>query len=476
MGHKFEGSGLAQNTNMACSNFTISFNEWAEKLKSNMGNDELIGLIDEAKREVGLYFENAFKEQHECDNVDDLAHRATAFFIEKLVEDRKVVDGPEEMGSCSKFKYSKVFELKGVVNDPEREKTDLGYKGSDGEESVEVQRGVELEKDVMQMLSGQGRAPVQGEGPPIGPDPNEAAGGDVGPGRAASVGPSSGPGGVDEAALARMADEILRETTDGLFEEIAERVMNEGEGDSQSPLLSSSTGLEGALSGKNRRKRRKRRGFRVGNALQILALDYDDEEKLDGLEKWMEDLKEKMGHDEDLVRAVDEAYEEVLDLFEEALEELEQPGDDVDDDLVLNEAANPRIGGGTSAVCRNAPEIEAGQGHNEKQAQGDKQENSASETPCTGMEQADGVQQVDNCPQTEPIEKDLIIDTRKSEETPKGKGSRATVNFIEEFTMAIEAIVQGSLGKKERKGKEGGLGSEKAVAAQASVKGVQRGR
>nr|GMC66731.1 probable cysteine desulfurase [Ipomoea batatas] len=151
MGHKFEGSGLAQNTNMACSNFTISFNEWAEKLKSNMGNDELIGLIDEAKREVGLYFENAFKEQHECDNVDDLAHRATAFFIEKLVEDRKVVDGPEEMGSCSKFKYSK--ELKGVVNDPEREKTDLGYKGSDGEESVEVQRGVELEKEeeVMQI-------------------------------------------------------------------------------------------------------------------------------------------------------------------------------------------------------------------------------------------------------------------------------------------------------------------------------------
>nr|GMD31561.1 hypothetical protein Iba_chr09bCG0020 [Ipomoea batatas] len=105
----------------------------------------------------------------------------------------------------------------------------------------------------------------------------------------------------------------------------------------QSPLLSSSTGLEGVLS-KNRRKRRKRRGFRVGNALQILALDYDDEEKLDGLEKWMEDLKEKMGHDEDLVRAVDEAYEEVLELFEEALEELEQPGDEVDDDLICKAA------------------------------------------------------------------------------------------------------------------------------------------
>nr|GMC60128.1 hypothetical protein Iba_chr02bCG7880 [Ipomoea batatas] len=136
-----------------------------------MGNDELIGLIDEAKREVGLYFENAFKEQHECDNVEDLAHKATAFFIEKLVEDRKVVDGPEEMGSCSKFKYSKVYELKGVVNDPEREKTDLGYKGSDVEESVEVQRGVELEKeeDVMQMLSGQGSSDAviksQNDGP-----------------------------------------------------------------------------------------------------------------------------------------------------------------------------------------------------------------------------------------------------------------------------------------------------------------------
>nr|GMD90744.1 hypothetical protein Iba_chr14dCG12620 [Ipomoea batatas] len=129
-----------------------------------MGNDELVKLIDEAKQEVGLYFENAFKEQHECDNVEDLAHKATAFFIEKLVEDRKVVDGPEEMGSCSKIKYSKVYELKGVVNDPEREKTDLGYKGSDGEESVEVQRGVELEEeeDVIQILSGQGSSDAEG--------------------------------------------------------------------------------------------------------------------------------------------------------------------------------------------------------------------------------------------------------------------------------------------------------------------------
>nr|GMC60081.1 hypothetical protein Iba_scaffold31646CG0010 [Ipomoea batatas]GMC63717.1 hypothetical protein Iba_scaffold60368CG0010 [Ipomoea batatas]GMC83780.1 hypothetical protein Iba_scaffold63524CG0010 [Ipomoea batatas]GMD17059.1 hypothetical protein Iba_scaffold41215CG0010 [Ipomoea batatas]GME01484.1 hypothetical protein Iba_scaffold57635CG0010 [Ipomoea batatas] len=86
------------------------------------------------------------------------------------------------------------------------------------------------------------------------------------------------------------------------------------------------------------RRRRKKRGFRVGNALQILALDYGDEERLDGLEKWIEDLKEKVGHDKELVRAVDEAYEEVLELFEEALEELGLSGDDMDDELVCKAA------------------------------------------------------------------------------------------------------------------------------------------
>nr|GMC77911.1 TMV resistance protein N-like [Ipomoea batatas] len=97
--------------------------------------------------------------------------------------------------------------------------------------------------------------------------------------------------------------------------------------------------IEGGLSGRCKgRRRRKKRGFRVGNALQILALDYGDEEWQDGLEKWIEDLKNKVGHDEGLVQAVDEAYEEVLELFEEALEELGQPGEDVDDELICKTA------------------------------------------------------------------------------------------------------------------------------------------
>nr|GMC52714.1 hypothetical protein Iba_chr01cCG17830 [Ipomoea batatas] len=62
--------------------------------------------------------------------------------------------------------------------------------------------------------------------------------------------------------------------------------------------------------------------------------------------------------------------------------------------------------------------------------------------------------------------------SRETEDTPKGKGSRAAGKFIEEFSMALEAIIQGSMGKKERKGKESGLGSEKSGAAHASVKGV----
>nr|GMC98805.1 hypothetical protein Iba_chr05dCG19620 [Ipomoea batatas] len=105
----------------------------------------------------------------------------------------------------------------------------------------------------------------------------------------------------------------------------------------QRPPLFLSEKNKGGSSGSNKGRRRKKlRGFRVGNALQILALDYGDDEKLDGLERWIEDLKEKVGYDDDLIRAVDEAYEEVLELFEEALEELGQPG--MDDELVCKAA------------------------------------------------------------------------------------------------------------------------------------------
>nr|GMC90406.1 hypothetical protein Iba_chr04fCG7820 [Ipomoea batatas] len=126
----------------------------------------------------------------------------------------------------------------------------------------------------------------------------------------------------------------------------------------------------------------------------------------------------------------------------------------------------PEHGGDTSSVCRNALEKEVGQGPNEKQAQ---EENNV--TPSS-LEKAIGVQQVDNTPLAEPVKKVLITGSRETEDTPKGKGSRAAGKFFEEFSMALEAIIQGSMGKKERKGKESGLGSEKSGAAHASVKGV----
>nr|GMC92347.1 TMV resistance protein N-like [Ipomoea batatas] len=115
-----------------------------------------------------------------------------------------------------------------------------------------------------------------------------------------------------------------------------------GEMEQSAPMVSKISGkelIESGSSGRSKgRMRRKKRGFRVGNALQILALDYGDEERLDGLEKWIDDLKEKVGHDEELIRAVDEAYEEVLELFEEALEDLGVPGEDIDDELVCKAA------------------------------------------------------------------------------------------------------------------------------------------
>nr|GMD92671.1 hypothetical protein Iba_chr14fCG0010 [Ipomoea batatas] len=104
-----------------------------------------------------------------------------------------------------------------------------------------------------------------------------------------------------------------------------------GEMEQSAPMVSKFSGeelIESGSSGRSKgRRRRKKRGFRVG-----------DEERLDGLEKWIEDLKEKVGHDEELIRAVDEAYEEVLELFEEALEELGVPGEDMDDELVCKAA------------------------------------------------------------------------------------------------------------------------------------------
>nr|GMD78493.1 hypothetical protein Iba_chr13cCG13540 [Ipomoea batatas] len=165
---RVEGSGLtnglAQNLKqtLSSSSFAMSFNEWAEKLKSKMGhNEELINLVDKAKNEVELFFETAVRELgHKYENVEDIAHEATAIFIEKVASGFGAEGGGSEvMGSSSKNKYSKGGKEHAVVNNSGK----VGGTGSEGEGSMEIQRGVEFEKirgleekDSMEISSGQG--------------------------------------------------------------------------------------------------------------------------------------------------------------------------------------------------------------------------------------------------------------------------------------------------------------------------------
>nr|GMD68882.1 universal stress protein A-like protein [Ipomoea batatas] len=71
----------------------------------------------------------------------------------------------------------------------------------------------------------------------------------------------------------------------------------------------------------------------------------------------------------------------------------------------------------------------------------------------------------------------MVIKARESEQCvkPKGKenGDMATGKFLTQFTKAMTALIQDSIEKKERKGKEGGAKS--SVSAQARVKDVSEG-
>nr|GMC69158.1 hypothetical protein Iba_chr03aCG4080 [Ipomoea batatas]GMC71769.1 hypothetical protein Iba_chr03bCG5650 [Ipomoea batatas] len=108
---------------------------------------------------------------HKYDKVEDIAHEATAIFIEKVANGSGAEGGgPEVMGSSSKNKYNKGGEvhdeLHAVVNDSEK----LGGTGSEGEGSMEIQRGVEFEKiggleekDSMEISSGQGKAVIESQ-------------------------------------------------------------------------------------------------------------------------------------------------------------------------------------------------------------------------------------------------------------------------------------------------------------------------
>nr|GMD66707.1 hypothetical protein Iba_chr12cCG17610 [Ipomoea batatas] len=72
----------------------------------------------------------------------------------------------------------------------------------------------------------------------------------------------------------------------------------------------------------------------------------------------------------------------------------------------------------------------------------------------------------------------MVIKARQSEQCvkPKGKenGDMATGKFLTQFTKAMTALIQDSIEKKERKGKEGG--AKCSVSAQARVKEVQKGK
>nr|GMC81210.1 hypothetical protein Iba_chr04bCG1850 [Ipomoea batatas] len=164
--------------------------------------------------------------------------------------------------------------------------------------------------------------------------------------RAAEVDPTVGPGqaglsGPNDAIWAQMADEIILEADMGHIESLAEIVMKEGE--AGQGAIHEESGLRSNMneaqldnpttpgSGtKSIRRRKKDRGFNMSPNLQVAGLDYfnnsNSEHDLEiGLNEWIEEVKRKMGQDEEFCSMIDKAQLEVENFFDKALKEWGRP-------------------------------------------------------------------------------------------------------------------------------------------------------
>nr|GMD36425.1 hypothetical protein Iba_chr09dCG16310 [Ipomoea batatas] len=284
----------------------IGLNEWIEELKKKRGYEKgFCRMVDEVQQEVIKFFDKALRESgRPCVK---WIHKATSYMLSKI-------EGYEEK------KKARVEPVKvGKWVDLLKEEVHLEDENEMAKKACII---------LVEIMKASQKGDVLGPGTDLGRQlqgHKEFLGGKICMDEGtplvcenARINEPNAP--VETEQVQRNGQEQVGRVRNGV--EIEVESLNEG-------------GSSGRSKG---RKRKKKKGFRVGNALQILALDYGDQERLDGLEKWIEELKEKVGHDEELVQAVDEAYEEVLELFEEALEELGLPGDDMDDELVCKAA------------------------------------------------------------------------------------------------------------------------------------------
>nr|GMD77066.1 uncharacterized protein LOC109150827 [Ipomoea batatas] len=102
-------------------------------------NEALIKLVDEAKHDVCLFFENAFKGlgQNKYEKVEDLAHEATAIFIEKVAKGSGGCE-PEEKGSRAVEQGLDELKNRAVVVEETETKYDARSKGKRSRDTLDL--------------------------------------------------------------------------------------------------------------------------------------------------------------------------------------------------------------------------------------------------------------------------------------------------------------------------------------------------
>lgn len=119
---------------VSSASISVSFNEWAEKLKAQMGHDhELVKIVEEAKQEVMAFFEQAYKDlgQLGYEEAEDLVHKATTIFVGKIAAQRQCEGSSNNASGPA-----------GLINIEIG--TNIGSKGAVEVELHETQAGLEI--------------------------------------------------------------------------------------------------------------------------------------------------------------------------------------------------------------------------------------------------------------------------------------------------------------------------------------------
>nr|GMD77060.1 hypothetical protein Iba_chr13bCG16220 [Ipomoea batatas] len=255
-------------------------------------NEALIKLVDEAKHDVCLFFENAFKGlgQNKYEKVEDLAHEATAIFIEKVAEGSGGCE-PEEKGSSSK----NICSSGGKAEDMSTPAIDEALKND-----ICIPTACEYATPVNQIA----RAVEQG---------------------------------LDELvrkgiSVEQFVGEAVLEAATNIIEDAAAKVVNENlsmnKGMQSENIPGAETGavvVEETETNMMQEAKGKEVCGEGGNGDQAQddsSMEKEESSQSMSFRTWAENLKNKAGEDSGLVKAIDEAKREVDYFFQLAFKEL----------------------------------------------------------------------------------------------------------------------------------------------------------